>query len=38
VLIQRFRFEATADTVLAPFPSVTLRPRGGVRLSLAARS
>jgi cytochrome P450 len=38
VLAQRFRFAPTADTALVPFPSVTLRPRGGVRLGLAARS
>jgi cytochrome P450 len=37
VAIQRFRFEATPETVLALLPSVTLRPRQGVRLRLTAR-
>jgi cytochrome P450 len=37
VALQRFRFELTPETELALFPSVTLRPRHGVRLRLAAR-
>jgi cytochrome P450 len=37
VAIQRFRFEATPETVLALLPSVTLRPRHGIRLRLTAR-
>ncbi len=36
-LIQRFRFEATPETAVTLQPSVTLRPRDGVRLRLAAR-
>ena len=36
--IQRFRFEPTPETELALFPSVTLRPRHGVRLRLWSRS
>lgn len=35
--LQRFRFEVTPETTLALMPSVTLRPRHGVRLRLAAR-
>jgi cytochrome P450 len=38
VAIQRFRFEATGQTELTLFPSVTLRPRHGVRLRLTART
>jgi cytochrome P450 len=34
--LQRFRFEVTPETNLTLFPSVTLRPRNGVRLRLAA--
>jgi len=37
VAIQRFRFEVTPETELALLPSVTLRPRRGVRLRLEAR-
>jgi len=36
--IQRFGFEPTPETNLATFPSVTLRPRHGVRLRLSARA
>jgi cytochrome P450 len=36
--IQRFRFDPTPETAINLFPSVTLRPRGGVRLRLAARA
>jgi cytochrome P450 len=36
-LVQRFRFEAVPETAVALQPSVTLRPRDGVRLRLAAR-
>jgi len=36
-LIQRFRFETTSDAALALQPSVTLRPRDGVRLGLISR-
>jgi cytochrome P450 len=38
VAMQRFRFEPTPDTELTLLPSVTLRPRRGVRLRLAARN
>jgi cytochrome P450 len=38
VAAQRFRFEATPETNLTLLPSVTLRPRHGVRLKLVARS
>ena len=37
VALQRFRFEVVPETKLTLFPSVTLRPRHGVRLKLAAR-
>ena len=36
--VQRFRFDPTPETAINLFPSVTLRPRGGVRLRLAARA
>ena len=32
--VQRFRFEPTPETEVRLFPSVTLRPRGGVRLRI----
>jgi cytochrome P450 len=35
--IQRFRFEPTPETQVRLFPSVTLRPRGPVRLRLSER-
>jgi len=35
--LQRFRFEVTPQTELTLLPSVTLRPRHGLRLRLAAR-
>ena len=35
--LQRFRFEVTPQTELTLLPSVTLRPRHGLRLQLAAR-
>jgi cytochrome P450 len=35
--IQRYRFDPTPETSLTLFPSVTLRPRHGVRLRLSAR-
>ena len=35
--LQRFRFEPTPKTALTLLPSVTLRPRHGLRLQLAAR-
>ena len=38
VAAQRFRFEVTPETNLALLPSVTLRPRHGVRLKLIART
>jgi cytochrome P450 len=38
VLAQRLRFEVVPETELALLPSVTLRPRRGVRLRLAARA
>ncbi|HXI56262.1 MAG TPA: cytochrome P450 [Polyangia bacterium] len=34
VALQRFRFEVAPETALTLFPSVTLRPRHGVRLRL----
>ena len=37
VAIQRFRFEVTPETELSLLPSVTLRPRRGLRLRLAER-
>ena len=36
--VQRFRFDPIPETAINLFPSVTLRPRGGVRLRLAARA
>ena len=36
VVAQRFRFEVTRQTELALLPSVTLRPRHGIRLRLAS--
>jgi cytochrome P450 len=36
VAIQRFRFEVTPETELTLLPSVTLRPRHGVRLRLTS--
>jgi cytochrome P450 len=36
--VQRFRFEATPETEVRLFPSVTLRPRNGVRLRIAERA
>jgi cytochrome P450 len=38
VAIQRFRFEVAPETELTLLPSVTLRPRQGVRLRVAARA
>jgi cytochrome P450 len=35
--VQRFRFDPTPETAITLFPSVTLRPRGGVRLRLTER-
>jgi cytochrome P450 len=35
---QRFRFEPTPETEIRLFPSVTLRPRGGVRLRIVERA
>ena len=35
--LQRFRFEVTPQTELTLLPSVTLRPRHGLRLQLSAR-
>jgi cytochrome P450 len=37
-LFQRFRFEPVSEAAVALQPSVTLRPRDGVQLRLAARS
>jgi cytochrome P450 len=37
VALQRFRFEATPETELTLLPSVTLRPRNGLRLRLVVR-
>jgi cytochrome P450 len=38
VALQRFRFEVVPETKLTLFPSVTLRPRHGIKLRLVARS
>jgi cytochrome P450 len=38
VAIQRFRFEVATETELTLLPSVTLRPRNGLRLRLVARA
>ena len=38
VALQRFRFEAVPESSLTLFPSVTLRPRHGVRLQLVSRA
>ena len=35
--VQRFRFDPTPETEVRLFPSVTLRPRGGVRLRVNER-
>jgi cytochrome P450 len=35
--LQRFRFEPAPETAISLFPSVTLRPRGGIRLRLVER-
>ncbi|HEY2898974.1 MAG TPA: cytochrome P450 [Polyangia bacterium] len=35
--LQRFRFDPTPETEMRLFPSVTLRPRGGVRLRISER-
>ncbi len=37
VAIQRFHFEVAPETEVTLFPSVTLRPRHGIQLRLAAR-
>jgi cytochrome P450 len=36
--VQRFRFDPTPETEVRLFPSVTLRPRGGVRLRINERA
>jgi len=36
-MLQRFRFEWQSDRKVEPFPSITLRPRGGVWVRLHAR-
>jgi cytochrome P450 len=36
-LARRFRFERTSDAEIVPFPSITLRPEGGVPLKLVRR-
>jgi cytochrome P450 len=36
--VQRFRFEPTPETAVRLFPSVTLRPRGGIRLRVVERT
>jgi cytochrome P450 len=35
--VQRFRFEPTPETAVRLFPSVTLRPRAGIRMRIAER-
>ena len=34
---RRYRFERTSDAEIVPFPSITLRPEGGVWMKLAKR-
>jgi cytochrome P450 len=34
---RRYRFERTSDAEIVPFPSITLRPEGGVWMKLARR-
>lgn len=36
-LAQRFRFALAPGQVVTPWPSITLRPRGGMRMTLAER-
>jgi cytochrome P450 len=36
--VQKFRFEPTPETQVRLFPSVTLRPRGGLRLRIHDRA
>lgn len=36
--VQRFRFDPTPETAIHLFPSVTLRPRGGVKLRISERA
>ena len=38
MLLQRFRLETLTDTPPTPRLAVTLRPEGGVRLKLVART
>ena len=37
-VVQRFRFEPTPETAVRLFPSVTLRPRSGVKLRIIERT
>jgi cytochrome P450 len=37
-VVQRFRLTLEPGHVLEPFPSITLRPRYGVRMRLARRA
>jgi hypothetical protein len=36
-LARRFRLERTSEEEIVPFPSITLRPQGGVPLKLVKR-
>jgi hypothetical protein len=36
-IARRFRLERTSDADVVPFPSITLRPEGGVWLKLSRR-
>jgi hypothetical protein len=34
---RRYRLERVSDAVIVPFPSITLRPEGGVPMKLSLR-
>jgi cytochrome P450 len=36
-IVQRFRLEWQQDRPVVPFPSITLRPKGGVWVKIAQR-
>jgi hypothetical protein len=36
-IARRFRLERTSEAEIVPFPSITLRPQGGVPLRLVKR-
>jgi cytochrome P450 len=37
-IAQRFRLEPASDAPVIPFPTITLRPTGGVAVRVAERS